>query len=1539
MAPPVPTPTRRQRRQLDPAQAAAALQEWTAKKWVWVPDQTAGYLAGHVVKEEGDVSTVALTTGGNLLQVSSVELRPVNPPNYDGAEDIANLTFLNEASVVHNLKTRYEDDCIYTYSGLFLVAVNPYKSLPIYSATVVERYKNKRRDENEPHVYAVAEQAWQSMLENQEQSQSILVTGESGAGKTENTKKIIQYLAAISADPLPVSTSLDALARRSSVLSRSSPDAAKQLGHLERQILEANPILEAFGNAQTVKNNNSSRFGKFVRIFFNPIGAIAGANIDWYLLEKSRVTGRSEHERNFHVFFQLLRGADSALRSKLLLTGNPKDYEYLKHSRQDVDGMDDVHEFRILTSALDTVGFTPSEQLELWKTIAAILHLGNVSVGGSSSSGQAHLSDPSQLEIICHLLGLRDASLLLNALVRPKVKAGNEWVVQARTKKQVTDELAALAKSLYEKCFGAIVDRINKALGRPATKTFIGVLDIAGFEIFDVNGFEQLLINLTNEKLQQFFNHRMFVLEQEEYAREQIDWEFRSFGLELQPTIDLIESSNPMGILSCLDDACIMPKATDQSFTEKLHQLASSTPSSTQYTKYRASRIERGFTVSHYAGAVEYRTDGWLDKNRDPLSDTLASLLAHSSEAPVAAMFAEYADLAAVNSATTVDAPRPRVRRGAFRTVGQRHKDQLAFLMTQLRETQPHFVRCIVPNGEKRAGRIDTPLVLHQLACNGVLEGIRIARLGFPNRLAFAEFRRRFEILAPVASARKHEFVDGKDASRRILDRLELDPRTYQLGLTKVFFKAGILAEIEAKRDDALSVIFTQVQAAARRFTARRQAVKILHRAQAVRIIQRNARLYGELRAWPWWPLFQRVRPLLAAARSDDEMRRKEDELVKAKEEAEKAALARAELQRKQQALEEDKRKMEADLASEQRRCGEAETLLMQSKERESELEEDLEKAIADVELMEDQLDRFAAIKQHLEARIVDLDKAVVNSNALVQTLQAEQQAWSAKEAEWESKTSVNTAEWDQVQAEREQSRATADRLAADLADRTREHSRLSSTLAEVQKQLVGAKKTGEDRSAELAQARSERATAQSELASLTAAQTTLRAAFATLERGVAVKDASIASLTSQLAQTESKHASLSSSHSSLALQAESSAAELEQLRTSLASHKALLEAKVSDHEQSSRLNAMKEAEVISLKGQVSQAARDLGNAQDESSRQRQELDRARRDKLALETKATNLAQELSVAAVRVKEKTQQADDLQQQQQEHGLQLEVVRTQMAEDALKQQNEWEKERQAMRAKMQKMEDEAVEANRARDDALRDGDALRTLLEQETATLKTREAALRASSHKLEQQLSVLADLDKINGELRRDLHDTRLRLKLAEDKGGKVVIEHIKVLEESQRLQNLEIQRMLAEESARNAHVRTLERARVQLTQSLEDLQHQREADRQEWWASRPAGDNNASTRAMQDLESERRVRQLAELNVGRLQSEIQLQQQQLQQLSQEVTELRRANLRFEQELTAVAASDATSTTAYPSSSRRVLDSRAGNVAPSPNRSV
>lgn len=471
---------------------------------------------------------------------------------------------------------------------------------------------------------------------------------------------------------------------------------------------------------------------------------------------------------------------------------------------------------------------------------------------------------------------------------------------------------------------------------------FVGVLDIAGFEIFDVNGYEQLLINYTNERLQQFFNHHMFTLEQEEYARESIQWEFVNFGLDLQPTIDLIESSQPIGILATLDEECIMPKASDQTFLDKLVNNVgdldrSRTRSRSEEGRFRQTKFGSGFVVKHYAGAVEYDTSNWLRKNKDPLNENLTTILNGSSISFMASLFPdETAGTGAGRGSAKI------VKRGAFRTVAQRHKEQLFALVNQLQATQPHFVRCIVPNPDKKPGRVDTPMVLHQLRCNGVLEGIRIARLGYPNRLPFSEFRHRYEVLTPDVIPKG--YVDGRKACISMVTALKLSADSHKLGLTKIFFKAGVLAELEEKRDAHLYDLFARMQSVARKHMARRKLKKLLHRTEAINTIQRNAEAYGELRDWPWWQLYVKMRPLIEAKQHDEAVSREAAAAVLAKQKAD------LEEQEKERAAalaskhEEDLKRLAEGLATERRLVEAREMQLAQHKTTEYELQEEIQR-------------------------------------------------------------------------------------------------------------------------------------------------------------------------------------------------------------------------------------------------------------------------------------------------------------------------------------------------------------------------------------------------------------------------------------------------------------------------------------------------------------------------------------------------------------------------------------------------------------------
>lgn len=856
-----------------PLDDAAAQSDWASKKLVWVPQESVGFVAASIISEDKDDCVVHLQESGKKITVPKDVIQKMNPPKFDKVEDMANLTYLNEASVLHNLKSRYYSGLIYTYSGLFCVVVNPYKRLPIYREEIVEWYKGKKRHERPPHIFAIADTAYRNMLQDRE-DQSILCTGESGAGKTENTKKVIQYLASVATSTKNQKTT------PGNVLSKlHSQDV--NIGELEAQLLKANPILEAFGNAKTIKNDNSSRFGKFIRINFDTSGFIAGANIETYLLEKARVIRQAPEERTFHIFYQLIASASPKLKEKLLLT-DASSHSYLSHGMIEVPGLDEKQAFQETTEAMSVMGITEEDQQAIFKILSAVLHLGNLEFKQERNTDQATLPNQAVAEKVAHLLGV-PLQELTKAFLKPKLKIGRETVSKAQTKEQVEFAVEAISKAIYERLFRWLVTRINKSLDRAKRQgvSFIGILDIAGFEIFQttaksairVNSFEQLCINYTNEKLQQLFNHTMFVLEQEEYSREGIPWDFIDFGLDLQPTIDLIEK--PVGILALLDEECFFPKATDKSFVEKLFKQQEGNAKLFK-PEFRSTS---DFGVCHYAGRVDYQAAQWLTKNMDPLNDNVVALLQSSNEPLVQAIWkdAEIVSMSATAGNETTFGPARTVRKGMLRTVSQLYKESLIRLMSVLQNTNPNFVRCIIPNHEKKAGRIDVPLVLDQLKCNGVLEGIRICRQGFPSRVPFQEFRQRYEILTPDIISKG--YMDGCKAAELMVQRLELSPELYRIGQSKIFFKAGVLAQLEEDRDLRLTAIMINFQAHCRCYLAKKAVQQRVQDIQAIRIIQRNCVAYLKLRNWPWWRLFTKVRPLLSVTRQEEIVAAKEAEL------------------------------------------------------------------------------------------------------------------------------------------------------------------------------------------------------------------------------------------------------------------------------------------------------------------------------------------------------------------------------------------------------------------------------------------------------------------------------------------------------------------------------------------------------------------------------------------------------------------------------------------------------------------------------------
>ncbi|XP_077276642.1 myosin heavy chain isoform X15 [Temnothorax americanus] len=849
---------------------------YDAKKACWVPDEKEGYLLGEIKATKGDVVSVGLP-GGETKDFKKDQLQQVNPPKYEKAEDMSNLTYLNDASVLHNLKQRYYAKLIYTYSGLFCVAINPYKRFPVYTHRCAKLYRGKRRSEVPPHIFAISDGAYVNMLTNSE-NQSMLITGESGAGKTENTKKVIAYFATVGA----------------STKKEKDDTGSQKKGSLEDQVVQTNPVLEAFGNAKTVRNDNSSRFGKFIRIHFGPSGKLAGADIETYLLEKARVISQQTLERSYHIFYQIMSGSVKGLKEMCLLSNNITDYYFVSQGKTTIPGLDDGEELLVTDQAFDVLGFTQEEKDNIYKITAAVMHMGGMKFKQRGREEQAEADGTEEGERVAKLLGCDCADLYKN-LLKPRIKVGNEFVTQGRNKDQVAYSVGAMSKAMFDRVFKWLVKKCNETLDtKQKRQHFIGVLDIAGFEIFDYNGFEQLCINFTNEKLQQFFNHHMFVLEQEEYKKEGIDWVFIDFGMDLLACIELIEK--PMGILSILEEESMFPKATDKTFEEKLNNNhLGKSPNFLKPKPPKPGQQAAHFAIGHYAGNVPYNITGWLEKNKDPLNDTVVDQFKKSTNKLLVEIFADHPGQSGDAGGGGGGGKGGRGKKGGgFSTVSSSYKEQLNNLMTTLRATQPHFVRCIIPNELKQPGVIDSHLVMHQLTCNGVLEGIRICRKGFPNRMVYPDFKLRYKILCANAV---REPCEPQKATQIILDAINLENDQYRMGHTKVFFRAGVLGQMEELRDERLGKIVSWMQAYIRGYLSRKDYKKLQEQRLALVVVQRNLRKYLQLRTWPWWKLWQKIKPLLNVTRIEDELAALEEKARKAQEAFEKEEKLRKELE------------------------------------------------------------------------------------------------------------------------------------------------------------------------------------------------------------------------------------------------------------------------------------------------------------------------------------------------------------------------------------------------------------------------------------------------------------------------------------------------------------------------------------------------------------------------------------------------------------------------------------------------------------------
>ncbi|XP_037666753.1 myosin-2 isoform X4 [Choloepus didactylus] len=942
-----------------------------AKTSVFVAEPKESFVKGTIQSREAGKVTVK-TEGGATLTVKEDQIYPMNPPKYDKIEDMAMMTHLHEPGVLYNLKERYSAWMIYTYSGLFCVTVNPYKWLPVYNAEVVVAYRGKKRQEAPPHIFSISDNAYQFMLTDRE-NQSILITGESGAGKTVNTKRVIQYFATIAVTG-----------------EKKKEESGKMQGTLEDQIISANPLLEAFGNAKTVRNDNSSRFGKFIRIHFGTTGKLASADIETYLLEKSRVTFQLKAERSYHIFYQITSNKKPELIEMLLITTNPYDYPYCSQGEISVASIDDQEELMATDSAIDILGFTNEEKVSIYKLTGAVMHYGNMKFKQKQREEQAEPDGTEVADKAAYLQNLNSADLL-KALCFPRVKVGNEYVTKGQTVEQVYNAVGALAKAVYEKMFLWMVTRINQQLDtKQPRQYFIGVLDIAGFEIFDFNSFEQLCINFTNEKLQQFFNHHMFVLEQEEYKKEGIEWTFIDFGMDLAACIELIEK--PMGIFSILEEECMFPKATDMSFKNKLYDQHLGKSANFQKPKVVKGKAEAHFSLIHYAGVVDYNIIGWLEKNKDPLNDTVVGLYQKSSLKTLALLFSG----AQTGEAETTVKKGSKKKGSSFQTVSALFRENLNKLMTNLRSTHPHFVRCIIPNETKTPGAMEHELVLHQLRCNGVLEGIRICRKGFPSRILYADFKQRYKVLNASAIP-EGQYIDSKKASEKLLASIDIDPTQYKFGHTKVFFKAGLLGLLEEMRDDKLAHLITRTQAMCRGFLARVEYQKMVERRESIFCIQYNIRAFMNVKHWPWMKLFFRIKPLLKSAETEKEMATMKEEFQKMKDELAKSEAKRKELEEKMVTLVKEKNDLQLQVQAEAEGLADAEERCDQLIKTKIQLEAKIKEVTERAEDEEEINAELTAKKRKLEDECSELKKDIDDLELTLAKVEKEKHATENK--------------------------------------------------------------------------------------------------------------------------------------------------------------------------------------------------------------------------------------------------------------------------------------------------------------------------------------------------------------------------------------------------------------------------------------------------------------------------------------------------------------------------------------------------------------
>merc|ERR1711970_206259 len=654
------------------------------------------------------------------------------------------------------------------------------------------------------------------------------------------------------------------------VATGSGKKAEKKVS-LEDQIVATNPILESYGNAKTSRNDNSSRFGKFIRIHFTASGKLAGCDIVSYLLEKSRITEQQEVERSYHIFYQLLQpygdGIGEGLKKMCHLSEDIYDYIYVSQGKTKVESIDDNEELEYTEDAFNVLGFSETEKFSCYILTAAVMTFGGVEFKTKGRDDQAECEAvgpdtfPGKAAALCGV----DSVQLIKAFCKPRIKVGTEWVTKAQSCEQAVNAVGGIARAIFDRLFKWLIEKCNDTLIDPTLKkcNFCAVLDIAGFEIFEYNGFEQISINFVNEKLQQFFNHHMFVVEQETYVGEGIDWEMVDFGLDLQAAIVMFEK--PMGIWAILEEESLFPKATDKSFEEKLKASLGKLP---VFLKPQSKTDPRAhFAISHYAGIVSYNVTNWLEKNKDPVNDSVVEVIKSTSTIELLVwLWRDHP-----GQPTTVEKEeRKKKKAGGGKTVSSVYLVSLTDLMNTLYACEPHFVRCLVPNTHKKPGDVEPPLIMHQLTCNGVLEGIRICMRGFPNRMPYSDFRNRYWILGATEI---NSSSDNKKAVWALMDKIKFDRERYRLGHTMVFFRAGALGKLEEYRDVIVNRLIRMIQGCVYQRLRFGEFAKRRDQRELINVCQRQFRKFLQMRDWGWFVIIQKTRPLIGMPNPEEELR------------------------------------------------------------------------------------------------------------------------------------------------------------------------------------------------------------------------------------------------------------------------------------------------------------------------------------------------------------------------------------------------------------------------------------------------------------------------------------------------------------------------------------------------------------------------------------------------------------------------------------------------------------------------------------------